>query len=266
MVLLEPQKKHKPGLAILIWSFIRAIFQVFVLLSYTAIGGTFLIIEANVFGFRKLEDWILQNWARTQLRVAGVDLIVRGANHIPHEGCLFLFNHTSYADIYATFGGIPRSFRFGAKIELFSVPIFGQTMRNVGVLPIARNNREEVLKVYAAAIARVKKGECFALAPEGTRQVKPELGPYKLGPFIFGVSAQMPLVPVVIAGTQQVQPKGAWLMNTGALRRKVIVEILPPISTKGLGQEHVKELSERTRSEMLKPYDRLKDEVQSPVT
>jgi 1-acyl-sn-glycerol-3-phosphate acyltransferase len=261
MVVLETQKKNKVSIGVLLWSYIRAWIQVLVLGLYTCFGGLFLVIEANLIGFRPIEDWILQNWAWTQLWVAGVDLIVRGAENIPREGCLFLFNHMSYADIYATFGGIPRPFRFGAKIELFSVPIFGWTMRNVGILPIVRNNREEVLKVYAAAVARVKTGECFALAPEGTRQTEPVLAPFKLGPFIFAVNAQMPLVPVIIAGTHQVQPKGAWLMNVGASRRTVIVEILPPISTAGLQTDQVKALSERTRAVMVQHHDRLFREI-----
>jgi 1-acyl-sn-glycerol-3-phosphate acyltransferase len=151
----------------------------------------------------------------------------------------------SYADIYATFGYIPRPFRFGAKIELFSIPVFGPAMRSVGILPIVRNDRQAVYKVYQDAIARVKNGECFALAPEGTRQIEPVLGKFKLGPFIFAINAQMPIVPVILAGTHEVQPKGSWLINRSAYHRTVILDICPPIATREVSMDQAKELSDK---------------------
>jgi 1-acyl-sn-glycerol-3-phosphate acyltransferase len=243
----------------LIWlySVVRALVQLVELLLFTSIGGSLLVLECLVFKIRWVEDRVMQVWARTQLRFAGVTVEVRGAENIPPEGTLFLFNHMSYADIYVTFGHIPRGFRFGAKIELFKIPIFGQTMKAVGVLPIVRNNREEVLRVYANAVERVRRGECFALAPEGTRQSEPQLGKFKQGPFIFAINAQMPIVPVLMAGTRQVQPRGVPWMNIGALRRTVILELLPAISTKGYTLETARELCDHTFAIMDREHQKL---------
>ncbi len=68
-------------------------------------------------------------------------------------------------------------------------------MELCGVLPIDRGNRNKVMKVYENAIARVNRGEAFALAPEGTRQKQVELGRFKRGPFEFAINAQMDIVP-----------------------------------------------------------------------
>lgn len=248
---MERVDANKVNPFIWIGSVVRALLQIAWLIVYTSVGGSFLIFESLVFGNRKLEDWIVRNWAWTQLRLAGVDVDVRGAENIPPGGCLFLFNHMSYADIYVTFGFLPRPFRFGAKIELFSIPIFGATMKAVGVLPIVRNNRQAVLKVYENAIERVRRGECFALAPEGTRQTAEALAPFKLGPFIFAINAQMPVVPVLIAGANHVQPKGSILMNVGAFQRKVLMQILPALPTEGLKNDDVKVFAEKVRAAMV---------------
>jgi 1-acyl-sn-glycerol-3-phosphate acyltransferase len=164
-------------------------------------------------------------------------------------------------DIPVLYAYFPRSFRFGAKIELFKIPFFGKAMELCGVLPIDRSNRNKVMQVYENAIARVKKGEAFALAPEGTRQKEATLGRFKRGPFEFAINAQMDIVPVVLAGAYDVLPKDGVLINVGRWRRKVIVQILPRVSTKGLTIEQVDGLLENVRSQMDPIYIQLNEEL-----
>src|SRR5262249_3071730 len=146
----------------------------------------------------------IQMWAKPLLWVSGVKLEIRGRENVAQggKGFLILFNHSSNYDIPVLFC-FPRSFRFGAKVELFKIPFFGRAMKMCGVLPIDRGNREKVMQVYENAISRVEKGECFALAPEGTRQNQPRIGSFKRGPFEFALNAKMDVVPVVIAGTYE---------------------------------------------------------------
>ncbi len=258
--LSDKERKNKASTGVILWSYLRALLQIAWLVVHTCIGGSILILECMTLKNRRFENWMLRFWGRIQLQLVGVRVDVRGAENIPQEGCLFLFTHGSYSDIYVTFGHIPRPFRFGAKIELFAIPVFGATMRAVGVLPIVRNNRDGVLKVYEAAIDRVRKGECFALAPEGTRQEEPVLGKFKSGPFIFAINAQMPLIPVILTGAHLVQPKGTLLMNVGLLHRTVRMDILPAISTHGWGVERVKDLREQTFGKMKTAQEQIQKE------
>lgn len=258
--LSDAQQKNKTPIWAVAWSYVRGILQLIWLVVHTAVGGTILVLECMLIGNRRFEDWMVQIWGRVQLWIAGVQVDVRGAENIPQEGCLFLFTHNSYSDIYVTFGHIPRSFRFGAKIELFSIPVFGATMRAVGVLPIVRNNRDDVLKVYEAAVKRVKAGECFALAPEGTRQYEPVLGKFKTGPFIFAINAQMPVVPVLLTGTHLVQPKRSLMMNLGRLRRTVRMDILKPLSSRGMMLDQTKEFRDQTFVEMSQAQQKIQQE------
>jgi 1-acyl-sn-glycerol-3-phosphate acyltransferase len=134
-------------------------------------------------------------------------------------------------------------------------------MKRVGMLPIARHQREKVLKIYQEAEGRVAKGECFALAPEGTRQSKRELGRFKTGPFIFAVNAQVPIVPLVLAGALDIQPKGHFLFNTRAWKSRVIMDVGEPIPTKGLGMDQLPQLQEEVRGRMEATYKRLNQEL-----
>lgn len=136
-------------------------------------------------------------------------------------------------------------------------------MKVVGVLPIDRGNRQKVMKVYEQAASRVEKGECFALAPEGTRQPEPQLGPFKRGPFEFAINAGMDIVPVLMAGTFAVLPRNSLWLNQGKWHRTVLMEILPRISTSDFTIENVDKLQETVRNQMVLAHDRLYKELNS---
>lgn len=230
---------------------IRGFFLAIYFGIHSIVMAAVMIIANVLFNNRKLEDKIaFYGWAKWFLNLARIQVEVEGAETVPKEGSLILFNHMSFMDILVLYAYVPISFRFGAKIELFKIPVFGYAMKRAGVLPITRNNRGQVLKIYEESIARVHKGESFALAPEGTRQSEPILGRFKKGPFIFAIQAQMPIVPVVLAGAHLIQEKGGVLINAGAWYRTVYMRILPPISTKGLTLDNVAELQEKTWAAM----------------
>lgn len=203
-------------------------------------------------------------WARFLLWVTGIKMEVRGIENLPKDdrGFLFLFNHTSYIDIIAMLGGLPKIPQFGAKIELFKIPFFGTAMRALGTLPIARNNRNEVLRLYKEAKQRVDQGEVFALAPEGTRQTGGMLGRFKKGPFIFAIQAEMSVVPVLIVGAEQIQPKGSYLMNVGSKwTRQLILQILPRVHGSDFSSETIDDFQKEVRLIMEPKYEELQKEL-----
>ena len=209
-----------------------------------------LCILANIlFSQRKIDNAIIQSWGFLSTWWFGVEVELRGAERLPKEGCVFLFNHTSFFDIFAMTRVIP-GLRYGAKIELFSIPLFGTAMRRVGILPIARDNLREVIKVYDDAKVRFKAGEQFALAPEGTRQETEKLGPFKAGPFLLALQTQVPVVPVVIRGAAAIMPKGSVFPNSEKWKSRVIVDVLAPIPTLGMSVDQKQELQQKVRAEM----------------
>lgn len=216
----------------------------------------------------RIDRVIQKGWAHVVMTLSGVEVEVRGANHVPNgkTGFLVLFNHTSHVDIITLYGYMPRAVRFGAKIELFKVPFFGRAMLAMGALPIDRRLREKVLQLYQAAIPRVAAGDAFALAPEGTRQSEQRLGKFKYGPFLFAIQAQMNILPVVIAGAYDVLPKNSLWFNVGRWKRKVIMEILRPVSTRGLSEADIDRLQASIHEDMHQTLERLKLELLSAQT
>lgn len=222
-------------------AFIRSVLATLVFPFTVIILGPLAMLGHFLFNNRKLDDWFVSFWGRICCRMCGVKVIVKGMENRPAGGCLFLFNHSSFFDVFALAGYIP-GVRFGAKAELFKIPIFSHTMRAMDTLPIARNNREEVYKIYEEAKVRFDNGEQFALSPEGGRFYGKELSPFKAGPFLFAMSAEAPVVPVVIVGAYEALPKGGILFNPWRWSHTIYMTILEPIETKGYTPETRKDL------------------------
>lgn len=235
-----------------IFASLRSLIMVALYPFFLVVYCIYLIVQNLIFNNKKLDDWAVQLWGKISCWMFGVKFKVRGQENIPAGGCVFLFNHTSFFDVFAMQGAV-NGFRFGAKIELFKIPVFGAAMRRLGALPIARQKRDEVFRVYEAAQKRLQRGERFALAPEGTRQEEEKLGAFKAGPFVFAINAKAPLVPVVIRGAAKILPKGHWIPNRDVWTREVTLDILPAVSTEGLDIKDRVALQDKIRSQML-PY------------
>ena len=159
---------------------------------------------------------------------------LEGAENIPEGSAAFFFNHTSLLDIPVVAVSLPVDLRFAAKKELFKVPIFGLGMKAIGTLPVDRSNRQKAIGAYREAIDRILNEDlCIAMAPEGTRQIEEKLGPFKSGPFVFAIQAQLPIVPMVIKGTREALPKKSLKINCGQWRREITLKVLPATDTKG---------------------------------
>jgi 1-acyl-sn-glycerol-3-phosphate acyltransferase len=201
---------------------------------------------------RLWNDRLIMFWCEGVLWLFGVRVIEKGRQNIPRGPCLYIFTHTSFFDIFSMSAKL-EGMRFGAKIELFKIPFFGLAMRTAGVLPITRHNREKVFRVYERAGSKVSQGQQYALAPEGKRNTEEKLLPFKSGPFVFAIGAQMPLVPVIIKGACAVLPKNGILPNWKNWRAEISLEYLPAVSVEGYTRETRAQLQQQVY-ELMKPY------------
>ncbi|MGZ3727268.1 MAG: lysophospholipid acyltransferase family protein [Pseudobdellovibrio sp.] len=199
---------------------------------------------------KSFDYFIMLLWGKICCRMCGVKVVVEGMENIPPRGCLFLFNHTSFFDIFAMSGYIP-GIKYGAKAELFKIPVFAQVMKIMGTLPIYRGDREKVIRIYKRAKSRFEHGERFALSPEGGRFYdKHKLSPFKAGPFLFAMSADAPVVPLVILGAYEALPKGGILFNTHAWSHTIQLKILKPIETSQYTEDTRKDLQRLVYDQM----------------
>lgn len=186
-------------------------------------------------------------WGRSCLWLAGLNVHVCGTENLPPEGpAIYVSNHQSNFDIALLYAGLPIQFRWMAKQELFKIPLFGITMKRAGYIPIDRSNRRLAMRSITAAARRIQEGASVIIFPEGTRTPDGQLQPFKKGALLIATKAQVPVVPMVISGSYQVQPKNSLRINPAPLK----LRILPPIAASELTPAQIDKLTDRIHDQI----------------
>jgi 1-acyl-sn-glycerol-3-phosphate acyltransferase len=206
------------------------------------------------FIFLKKKDlnFFVGLWGRCTCWLYGVRLQIFYPENISPGGFLLLFNHSSFFDIFALSAVLP-DLRYGAKIQLFQIPIFGLAMKCAGIIPIDREHREKSIEALHDNRDRFSKGLRVALSPEGGRVGSDsELSPFKSGPFYFVLSGQGLIQPVLLQGAQDVWSKGSLFPGMKSWTHTLDLVFLPPISTESYTLDQRKELKDHVYSVMKK--------------
>jgi lysophosphatidate acyltransferase len=165
-----------------------------------------------------------------------------------HRPAIFVGNHQSFLDFPILASAHPPDAVVIAKKELRSVPFFGWIYTVTGNIWIDRENREQALESLRIAQREISERRLGVwIMPEGTRGKLPgQLLPFKKGAFQMAITAQAPLIPVVVS------PLKPWSDLQGHVlgRNRVEVRILDPIPTEGLTQSDLDMLLEQTHLRM----------------
>ena len=146
--------------------------------------------------------------AKLGFRALGQKISITGLDHLPRTGgALVAVNHVSYVDF--VYGGLPverigRRPRFMAKRELFDHRITGPIMRACQHIAVDRADGESSLGV---ALDNLRRGEVVGIFPEATISRAMEIKTLKTGAARIAAAAAVPLVPVVLWGTQRMMTK-----------------------------------------------------------
>ena len=131
-----------------------------------------------------------------------------GTEHVPRTGGVLLaYNHISYVDfIYGGLAAHPsrRLVRFMAKRELFDHKALGPLMRSLHHIEVDRASGERSM---GTALDYLKAGEAVGIFPEATISRAMELKEIKTGAVRIAAEAGVPLVPVILWGTQRMMTK-----------------------------------------------------------
>ena len=142
-------------------------------------------------------------------RMLDLKVDVRGADRIPRSGgAVLASNHISYLDfIFAGAAALPskRRVRFMAKKEVFDNRISGPLMRGMRHIPV---DREAGLSSYRQALEFLKSGEVVGVFGEATISRSFMIKDLKNGAVRMAQAADVPLIPVVLWGTQRMWTKG----------------------------------------------------------
>lgn len=147
-------------------------------------------------------------------------LKIKGKQKIPPQGGMIIAaNHRSYLDPIVLALLVPRRMNFVAKEELFQNPLFGCLISRLGAFPLKRGRLDK--GAYKKALQILKRGRILALFPEGTRSRSGRLGKLREGPVRMALYCEVPLVPVVIKGTEKILPPGARFIKKGKIQMEV---------------------------------------------
>ena len=142
---------------------------------------------------------------------------VRGLDHVPRTGGVILArNHLSFVDSVVIPTVVPRKVVFLAKSDYFTgTGLRGLASRawfeGLGMLPVDRDDTKAALASLDIALQVLGRGEAFGIYPEGTRSRDGRLYRGRTGVAHLALTAGVPVVPVGLTGTEEVQPVGSRL-------------------------------------------------------
>jgi 1-acyl-sn-glycerol-3-phosphate acyltransferase len=166
----------------------------------------------------------------------------------PAQAELVLFNHSSFFDIFALIAWDER-IRFGAKQELFRIPIFAWAMRKAGIVPIPRQDRRTAIENLSKAVTSDRTLHPLALAPEGGRLGGDDfLAPFKSGPFYLAKQGPLSIQMVLIRGASRVWPKGALVAGARSWQYEITLDVLPPLPREFVARWDKEQIKEFMRS------------------
>ena len=148
-------------------------------------------------------------FARGVFAMQGLRFTILGEDNVPRSGgAVMAVNHTGYFDF--AYAGLAaqksgRLVRFMAKDGVFSHPVSGPLMRGMKHIPVDRTAGSTS---YAAAVQALRAGEIVGVFPEATISRSFELKEFKTGAARMAAEAGVPILPVVIWGSQRVWSKG----------------------------------------------------------
>jgi len=152
---------------------------------------------------------------------------VEGADHIPATGGVVLAsNHLAVADSFFLPLVVSRRVTFLAKREYFTAPgILGRLKKwffsGVGQVPIDRSSGAAAQAALDTGVRLLTEGSMLGIYPEGTRSPDGRLYKGKTGLARMVLQSRVPVVPVAMVGTDQVNPIGSKMWRLRPIRIRI---------------------------------------------
>lgn len=147
----------------------------------------------------------------------------RGAGNVPRRGGFIIAsNHLSFLDPAAAGMITMRKVHFLARETLFDNLLFNWWGTSVGAIPVKRGRFD--LSAMRACLRYLKKGEIVSLFPEGTRSKDGTIRDPKAGVGYLAANAGVPIVPVLIKGSDKALPRYAVMIR---LKRIKVIAARP---------------------------------------
>jgi 1-acyl-sn-glycerol-3-phosphate acyltransferase len=156
-----------------------------------------------------LKYFVIGPWLRVLFRPW-----IEGLEHVPTKGAAIVAsNHLSFSDSFFLPLMVPRPITFLAKSDYFTgrgiKGLFTKAFfAGVGQVPIDRSGGRASEAAIRTGTRILGRGSLLGIYPEGTRSPNGLLYRGKTGLARMALEARVPIIPVAMIGTFEIQPPG----------------------------------------------------------
>ncbi len=213
-------------------------------LLLTFVCGWLTVLMAMVWNPRAASRYIAANWGKLLCWLTPVLVTVEGAQNVdPHRSFVVVCNHQSEYDVFLVYGWLKLDLIWVLKAELRRMPGLGIGCEKAGHIFVERDKPEQARQAIREALERVGDGVGILFFAEGTRSMDGRLKTFKKGAFRTAVSQNLPILPITLLGTREIQAPKSMMIFPGRVR----MVIHPPMEVTGNRKEDVLELMQHTR-------------------
>jgi 1-acyl-sn-glycerol-3-phosphate acyltransferase len=232
-------------------------FAISTLVFIPILGATALLFSRDPT--RRVRGRMLRFFGRANYRLTPIwrfSVDAAAPADVRERAYVVVSNHESSADPFLL-SWLPWDMRWIVKEELFRAPLIGLLIRFGGDIALGRGKRDSIARMFEECRRTLEGGMSIMLFPEGTRSKDGRLLPFKDGAFRLAIEAQVPLLPLALAGTRSCRPKGSIWFGQAVAR----VRVLAPIATAGMTLEDVPRLRELSRERITSGVEALRREL-----
>jgi 1-acyl-sn-glycerol-3-phosphate acyltransferase len=160
------------------------------------------------------------------------------------EPYVIVSNHLSNADI-PVISNLPWEMKWVAKKELFKLPVLGWMMKIAGDISVDRRSLQKRAGVFKKCKYYLDRNISVMFFPEGTRSRTGKLNRFAPGAFDLAVRENIPILPLVLDGTQGCLPKNSWKFEQDVY---VKLKVLDPVDPEKLSITNADDLMNDVRT------------------
>jgi 1-acyl-sn-glycerol-3-phosphate acyltransferase len=185
-----------------------------------------------------LYTWIMPPW---RIRTEGRENVRKNATY------MVVSNHQSQLDILVAFR-LFFHYKWVSKIEIFKVPLIGWNMTLNRYVRLRRGDKESIDQMMRDCEERIDEGSSVFFFPEGTRSPDGAIKQFKMGAFILAKKKKIPILPIVVSGTNKALPK--YSVNFHGVQ-KIYLKIFEEIPYTAFEKLSVEETADMVREFMI---------------
>ncbi|MBN2159844.1 MAG: 1-acyl-sn-glycerol-3-phosphate acyltransferase [Spirochaetes bacterium] len=182
--------------------------------------------------------WIMPPW---RIRIEGREKVRKNVAY------MIVCNHQSQLDILVAFR-LFFHYKWVSKLEIFKVPLIGWNMTLNRYIKLKRGDKESIEQMMSDCEERIDEGSSVFFFPEGTRSPDGRVKDFKLGAFQIAKKKKIPILPVVVSGTNKALPK--YSMNFHGIQ-KIFMKVYDEIPYQAFEKLSVEETAAMVRELMI---------------